>query len=131
MYENLNNWLNQGNYKKYLIRLLKNMAIEHETGCWLFRGHTTNGYGIIMLCHERETKQVRAHRFIAYCFYGLDLFNLDLDACHNCDRTDCINPLHLWIGTRSENFHDSSNKGRWHSGSHTGRNKNYINNLRK
>lgn len=32
--------------------------------------------------------------------------------CHTCDNRKCINPNHLWIGTRQENIQDASKKGR-------------------
>jgi hypothetical protein len=38
-----------------------------------------------------------------------------LHACHCCDNPPCVNPSHVWPGTRSENMKDCHAKGR-HSG---------------
>jgi len=107
--------LNSGGYKRYLQRILQNIEFSNS-GCWLWKGYTNeNGYGQLNLYHYRK---VRPHRFIAYCFHGLNLFDLALDACHSCDVRHCVNPFHIWVGTRSDNFKDAVAKGRWHGGSY-------------
>ena len=108
--------LDSGGYLTFLQRLLSNMIID-DNGCWLWQGCISKdtGYGQINLYHY---KKVKPHRFMAYCFHGLDLFNLSLDACHSCDVRHCINPFHIWVGSRSDNFKDAVAKGRWHGGSH-------------
>lgn len=36
-----------------------------------------------------------------------------LQVCHSCDNRKCINPDHLWIGTRKQNQQDAVKKGRY------------------
>ena len=35
-------------------------------------------------------------------------------ACHTCDNTLCVNPEHIYEGTRSDNTQDSINRKRYH-----------------
>jgi HNH endonuclease len=36
-----------------------------------------------------------------------------MSVCHQCDNTWCINPDHLFLGTHTDNIHDSIAKGRF------------------
>jgi|SRR6202035_1055042 len=35
-----------------------------------------------------------------------------LFVCHHCDRSNCIEDSHLWLGTQKQNMHDASTKNR-------------------
>ena len=80
--------------------------------CWFWVGGTNKGYG--MFYWNPSKPQMAAHR-VAWLLYKGEIAG-NLDVCHACDIPQCVNPEHLFLGTRSENLCDSVAKGRWRSG---------------
>ena len=91
-----------------LQKLLSRVYIDESTGCWIFTGATNNiGYGMI-----RDDKKMRTTHRVSYEEHNnVKIPNL-MCVCHQCDNPSCVNPSHLWLGTRKDNSQDMWKKGR-------------------
>ena len=75
--------------------------------CWIWTEKPNDtGYGYIRI----KGKGYLAHRLSWLLQYG----ELDDSACvlHHCDNRLCVNPNHLFLGTRRDNVLDMVSKGR-------------------
>ncbi len=76
------------------------------SGCWEWTGHRTpQGYGRFMMLGE-----TLVHR-VSYILYNLPIPK-SVCVLHKCDNPPCVNPDHLFLGTRDTNNKDRAKKGR-------------------
>ena len=85
--------------------------VDKSGDCWMWTAYKDQkGYGRFGI----GSKLYSAHRLSYEWSYGD--FDKKLCVCHTCDNPGCVNPEHLWLGTRRDNNIDRDNKGRHNNG---------------
>ena len=94
--------------ESYIKRFEDKYMTEPNTGCWLWLGVANKkGYGFMSI-YGKNKQATHISLFI----YKNILVSKGLDACHKCDNPICVNPDHLFVGTRKQNMLDCEKKGR-------------------
>lgn len=102
--------------ERLLHRFMANVEVRPD-GCWLWRGTLRNKhYGQFKV---GETKNL-AHRWILEFALERELVAAEC-ALHTCDVQLCVNPDHLFVGTKGDNNRDRAAKHRSAYGERSGR----------
>ena len=96
--------------KRHVVEsLIKRSQLNPSTGCTEWTSAKTSfGYGRVSC--GREFNNMRAHRLSWAIVNGP--IPEDMCICHSCDNPSCINPDHLFLGTKLDNTADMVSKGR-------------------
>lgn len=93
--------------KRNTIETIMARAVRTDSGCLIWPGSKTlNGYGEASI----NGKRGRVHRLVYEHYNGP--VPEGMDVCHTCDTRACIEPSHLWVGTRKQNMEDCLAKKR-------------------
>ena len=98
--------------QKTVARFWEKVDKSAASGCWTWKASKRNkGYGAFVWAgDDGEIVQGRAHRFSWLLHCG----PIAEQQCvlHRCDNPACVNPDHLFVGSKADNNQDMRNKGR-------------------
>jgi hypothetical protein len=82
--------------------------VEKTNSCWIWKAFKNRqGYGKI---GTSSCKSINAHR-VSWVIHNGQIPDNHF-VCHKCDNPSCVNPDHLFIGTRQDNINDMMIKKR-------------------
>ena len=89
--------------------------VKKTDTCWIWTASKRTpspcgGYGKFAVGRHRNQKNYMAHRFSWILHHGP--IPDGLCVLHHCDNRLCVNPAHLFLGTRRDNADDMLNKER-------------------
>ena len=88
-------------------KFLEKVDKRSDDECWLWLAAMNyQGYGMF-----RSGGYITAHRY-SWSLYQDAPIPKGMFICHHCDNPSCVNPKHLFLGTRKDNTRDMWNKNR-------------------
>ena len=106
--------VSEADKKATLARVFRKCVTDPTTGCVLWQGfRNRKGYGSLSF----QCKPWMAHRLVYVLTRGP--LPPDVFVCHRCDRPNCCNPDHLFLGDHTANQRDMVAKKRHAKGKKT------------
>lgn len=94
-----------------------NRLLVLPNGCIIWTGYTNlDGYGNITVSASGHEYKIQVHRYALMLALGLDYLPPQLQVNHTCNTPNCVNPMHLYLGTHKSNMRDMRNSGRQNNG---------------
>ena len=102
--------ITKGKTEQLLDKLNSKTRIDKSSGCWLWTGGKSDGYGHFTLNGEVYW----VHRLSAAIFLRLDSNRKGEHALHKaiCPNKNCWNPIHLYLGSSKDNVRDRKSMNR-------------------
>lgn len=101
--------------EKLLKRFWDKVDKHAPNGCWEWTAANSGGkrpYGQFFILNPDGSRQLyQAHR-VSWLIQHGSIPSSNIDLCHKCDNPKCVNPSHLFLGSRKENMEDCKRKGR-------------------
>ena len=85
-----------------------------DTPCWIITSHVPGTNGVVRICNGTSRKREQAYRAV----YEREVGPIPKGKvlCHRCDIPMCVNPEHLFVGTKGDNTRDMLSKMRHRHG---------------
>jgi hypothetical protein len=94
-------------------RITRNISLNERTGCWEWQRFLNHGgYGRLVIGSriDKTRTTILAHRYAWITYVGA--IPDGLYVLHKCDNRRCLNPDHLFLGSKLDNARDRDAKGR-------------------
>lgn len=103
-------------YERFMAHVQKEET-ERTPGlgpCWLWQGAiTSSGHGCFKFWDAKKGRwRTRSAHKYSYIHHNNGMKQPWLHICHKCDVRACVNPEHLYEGTRERNMQDMMERGR-------------------
>jgi len=92
---------------------IKDSSIEDDNGCWIWQKSKKKfGYGYMTTGSRKDgTRKTDMSHRVSFAAFNGEIPD-GMWVLHKCDTPSCVNPSHLYTGTRTDNVNDMMKRGR-------------------